>query len=100
MTVMLAGSDPVLLEKTAATLVEQMKGLKTLVAPRINADINRPEIIIKPRPGIAAELGVTTSALRQTIRIATLCEIPQRTEARRVGKEGVSPCRYRGVPLT
>ncbi|MBA4165253.1 MAG: transporter, partial [Erythrobacter sp.] len=77
MTVMLAGSDPVLLEQTAATLVEQMKGLKTLVAPRISADINRPEIIIKPRPGIAAELGVTTSALSQTIRIATLGEIEQ-----------------------
>ncbi|OGS55160.1 MAG: transporter [Erythrobacter sp. RIFCSPHIGHO2_12_FULL_63_10] len=77
MTVMLAGSDPVLLEQTAATLVEQMKGLKTLVAPRISADINRPEIIIRPRPGIASELGVTTSALSQTIRIATLGEIEQ-----------------------
>ncbi len=76
-TVMLAGSDPVLLEKTAATLVEQMKGLKTVVAPRISADINRPEIIITPRDKIAAELGVTTAALSQTIRIATLGEIEQ-----------------------
>jgi len=32
-SIMLAGSDPVLLERTAATLVEQMKGLKELVAP-------------------------------------------------------------------
>jgi multidrug efflux pump subunit AcrB len=76
-TVMLAGSDPVLLEQTAATLVEQMKGLKTVVAPRISADINRPEIIITPRDKIAAELGVTTAALSQTIRIATLGEIEQ-----------------------
>lgn len=76
-TVMLAGSDPVLLEETAATLVEQMKGLKTIVAPRISADINRPEIIITPREKIAAELGVTTAALSQTIRIATLGEIEQ-----------------------
>lgn len=76
-TIMLAGSDPVLLEQTAATLVEQMKGLKTIVAPRISADLNRPEIIITPRDKIAAELGVTTAALSQTIRIATLGEIEQ-----------------------
>jgi multidrug efflux pump subunit AcrB len=77
MTVMLAGSDPVLLEKTAAQLVEEMKGLKSLVAPRISADLNRPEIIITPRDKLAAELGVTTAALSQTIRIATLGEIEQ-----------------------
>ncbi|WP_271439645.1 efflux RND transporter permease subunit [Pontixanthobacter luteolus] len=77
MTVMLAGSDPDLLEETAATLVEQMKGLDTLVAPRVNADINRPELIIKPRADIASELGVTTAALSQTIRIATMGEIEQ-----------------------
>ena len=77
MTVLLAGSDPVLLDKTATQLVEEMKGLKSLVAPRISADLNRPEIIITPRAKIAAELGVTTAALSQTIRIATLGEIEQ-----------------------
>lgn len=77
MTVMLAGSDPELLDQTATRLVEEMKGLKSLVAPRINADINRPEIIITPRDKIAAELGITTAALSQTIRIATLGEIEQ-----------------------
>ncbi|MEW4449587.1 efflux RND transporter permease subunit [Qipengyuania sp. JC766] len=77
MTVMLAGSDPELLEETAATLVEQMRGIDMLVAPRISADVNRPEIIIEPRADLAAELGVTTAALSQTIRIATLGEIEQ-----------------------
>ncbi len=77
MTVMLAGSDPVKLEETALKLVDEMKGLKSLVAPRISADLNRPEIIITPRAQIAAELGVTTTALSQTIRIATLGEIEQ-----------------------
>ena len=77
MTVMLAGSDPDLLNETAATLVEQMKSIDMLVAPRISADINRPELIIEPREDIAAELGVTTVALSQTIRIATMGEIEQ-----------------------
>ena len=77
MTVMLAGSDPDLLEQTALQLVEEMKTLPSLVAPRISADLKRPEIIITPREKIAAELGVTTAALSQTIRIATLGEIEQ-----------------------
>ena len=77
MTVMLAGSDPELLEETATILVEQMRGLDTLVAPRISDDLNRPEILITPREQIAAELGVSTIALSQTIRIATLGEIEQ-----------------------
>ncbi|MEL7685425.1 efflux RND transporter permease subunit [Citromicrobium bathyomarinum] len=76
-TVMLAGSNPEVLQETASQLVEQMKGLKTIVAPRINADLSRPELIIEPRPDLAADLGVSTIALSQTIRIATLGEIEQ-----------------------
>ncbi|WP_379552881.1 efflux RND transporter permease subunit [Qipengyuania sp. DGS5-3] len=76
-TVMLAGSDPALLNATAAQVVEQMKGLDSLVAPRINADIPRPEIIIRPRSELLADLGVSTVALSQTIRIATMGEIEQ-----------------------
>ncbi len=78
-SVMLSGSDPALLEKTANTLVQQMKGLKTVVAPRIAADMQRPELIIKPRLDLAAQMGVTTAALSQAIRIATQGEITQNT---------------------
>ncbi|WOE74870.1 efflux RND transporter permease subunit [Alterisphingorhabdus coralli] len=76
-TVLLSGSDPDVLQKAAADLVEQMKGLDTLVAPRVEGDMRRPEIIIEPRTELAAELGITTAALSQTIRIATLGEIEQ-----------------------
>jgi multidrug efflux pump subunit AcrB len=76
-SVMLSGSDPVLLKNTAQTLVEQMSGLKQVVAPRLSADMRRPEIIITPRLDLAASLGVTTQALSQTIRIATIGEIDQ-----------------------
>jgi multidrug efflux pump subunit AcrB len=74
---MLSGSDPALLEKTAATLVEQMKGLSTVVAPRVNADMQRPEILIEPRHDLAAQLGITTASLSQAIRVATQGEIDQ-----------------------
>ena len=76
-TLMLAGSDPVLVTQTAQQIVKEMSGLKQLRAPRIDGDLQRPEISIKPRAGIAADLGVTTAALSQTIRIATQGEIDQ-----------------------
>lgn len=77
LTIMLAGSDPDLLNDTAAQVVEEMRGVDMIVAPRIASDINRPEIIIRPRPDLAAELGVTTVALSQAVRIATMGEIEQ-----------------------
>ncbi len=76
-SVMLSGSDPVALDRTAVTLVEQMKGLKEVRSPRIAADLQRPELLITPRTDLAAQLGVTTVALSQTIRIATLGDIDQ-----------------------
>ena len=76
-SVMLSGSDTDKLNQAAAVLVEQMRGVPGVVAPRIEADLQRPEIIISPRLDLAAQLGVTTSALSQTIRIATLGDIDQ-----------------------
>jgi multidrug efflux pump subunit AcrB len=77
LTITLGGEDPELLTKTAIQLVDQMSGLKEVIAPRIAGDLNRPEIVIRPRLDLAANLGVTTSALSQAIRIATLGEIDQ-----------------------
>ncbi len=76
-SIMLTGSDPELLDATAAQLVEQMKDINLVRAPRIAADLSRPEIIITPYLDLASQLGVTTAALSQTIRIATLGEIDQ-----------------------
>jgi multidrug efflux pump subunit AcrB len=76
-SVMLTGSDPEKLQATAQTLVEQMAGVQGVEAPRVAADIQRPELVVVPRLDLAAKLGVTTSALSQTIRIATIGEIDQ-----------------------
>ncbi|AMO70684.1 efflux RND transporter permease subunit [Sphingorhabdus sp. M41] len=76
-SIMLTGSDPNLLDATAAELVEQMKDINLVRAPRVAADLSRPEIIITPYMDLASQLGVTTASLSQTIRIATLGEIDQ-----------------------
>ncbi|KTE25149.1 MULTISPECIES: efflux RND transporter permease subunit [unclassified Sphingopyxis] len=77
LTFVIGGDDPALLESHALKIVAEMSKLKELRSPRIEGDIPRPEIIVKPRLDLAAELGVTTSALSQTIRIATIGDIDQ-----------------------
>ena len=54
--------------------METVPGLR---APRVGSNLAQPEITIKPRFDLAADLGVTTAALSQTIRIATLGDIEQ-----------------------
>lgn len=76
-TLYITGDDPVLTERTAEKVVEEMKGLKELREPRINGDFKRPEILVRPRLDLAAELGVSVASISQTIRIATLGDLPQ-----------------------
>jgi multidrug efflux pump subunit AcrB len=72
------GSDnPELLSTTANKIRDEMQRLPEIRAPRVQGDLVRPEIVIKPRFDLAADLGVTTQALSQTIRIATLGDIAQ-----------------------
>ena len=73
----LGGEDPVKLNQAAVAIADQMATLPGLRAPRVMGDTPAPEITIKPRFDLAANLGVTTAALSQTIRIATLGDIEQ-----------------------
>jgi multidrug efflux pump subunit AcrB len=76
-TMFLGGDDPVLLDKVAQQVLADMEKLPEVVAPRVQGDNVRPEILVTPRFDLAAELGVTTAALSQTIRIATIGDIDQ-----------------------
>jgi hydrophobe/amphiphile efflux-1 (HAE1) family protein len=76
-TQFVVGSDPVATERAAQQFVQELRGLKELRDPRINGDLRRPEIQIRPRADLAAELGVTVANISQTVRIATLGDIPQ-----------------------
>jgi len=73
----LGGDDPEKLLAVGNKIADEMQTLHELRAPRVGGDLVRPEITIKPRFDLAADLGVTTSALSQTVRIATMGDIAQ-----------------------
>jgi multidrug efflux pump subunit AcrB len=76
-TLFLTGDNPQLLESAARKAVDAMRTLPELRDPRINGDLRRPEVLVRPRLDLAAELGVSVAAISQTIRIATLGDLPQ-----------------------
>jgi multidrug efflux pump subunit AcrB len=73
----LGGDDPDQLTAVANRIAKEMETVPGLRAPRVGSQLAQPEITITPRLDLAADLGVTTAALSQTIRIATLGEIEQ-----------------------
>ena len=75
--VYLGGDDPDRLKEVANQIAKEMETVQGLRAPRVGSQLAQPEITIKPRFDLAADLGVTTMALSQTIRIATLGDIEQ-----------------------
>ncbi|MBN8809623.1 MAG: efflux RND transporter permease subunit [Sphingomonas sp.] len=77
LTLVLGGADPKQLNDVAQKIVAQMASLKSVVAPRVQGDLQQPELEIRPRFDLAADLGVTTAALSNAIRLATLGDIEQ-----------------------
>jgi hydrophobe/amphiphile efflux-1 (HAE1) family protein len=73
----LVGDDPVLVETAGHKLLDEMRAMPELMGARINGDLPRPEIVVHPRLDLAAELGVSVQSISQTIRIATLGDLPQ-----------------------
>ena len=77
MQLYLTGDDPPLVESTAHQVIAEMQGLNEIRDARIRGDLPRPEILVHPRLDIAAQLGVSVQSISQTIRIATLGDLPQ-----------------------
>ena len=73
----LGGDDPDQLKAVANKISKEMEAVPGLRAPRVGSQLAQPEITIRPNFDLAADLGVTTVALSQTIRIATLGDIEQ-----------------------
>jgi multidrug efflux pump subunit AcrB len=73
----LTGDDPPLVEQVGHQVIAEMQKLNEIRDPRIRGDLPRPEIVVQPRLDIAAQLGVSVQSISQTIRIATLGDLPQ-----------------------
>ena len=67
----LVGEDSVQLEAAAAAVLAEMAATPGLSAPRSSASLLQPEIVVRPLPDRAAELGVTTEAMSTAVRFAT-----------------------------
>jgi hydrophobe/amphiphile efflux-1 (HAE1) family protein len=74
-SLMVSGNDPVAVEKVAADLTSQVKRMPLVANVVSTAALDRPEIRIAPKVGRAADLGVSTDALAEAIRVATIGDI-------------------------
>jgi multidrug efflux pump subunit AcrB len=67
----LAGDEPNRLNLAAANVEREIRALPGLGMITSSAALQKPEIVIRPQPERAAELGVTTETLSLVTRIAT-----------------------------
>lgn len=70
-----AGRDGEAVERAAAALTSQAQTVPLLTNVVSTAKLDRPELRVYPRTEIAAEMGVTTQAISQAVRIATIGDI-------------------------
>jgi multidrug efflux pump subunit AcrB len=73
----LTGDDPPVVEAAGHQVLAEMRALNEVRDARIKGDLPRPEIVVHPRLDIAAQLGVSVQSISETIRIATLGDLPQ-----------------------
>jgi multidrug efflux pump subunit AcrB len=70
-----AGGELTTINDTANELANEMRQLPIISNPISTAELDRPELRIIPRAQLAADLGISTEALSETIRVATLGEV-------------------------
>jgi hydrophobe/amphiphile efflux-1 (HAE1) family protein len=74
-SVVVLGADTALVEKVGLELASQMKRLPMVSNVVSSVALDRPEIRIMPRSDRAAELGVSTDAVAEAIRVATIGDV-------------------------
>ena len=70
--IVLTGEDPEQLTAAAQVLTQQMRQVPGLVEVNSTAALVQPEILIRPDPARAADLGVSVSSIARTASLATL----------------------------
>jgi multidrug efflux pump subunit AcrB len=67
----LAGDDGATLAAHAAVVERELRGIPGIGAVTSSSSLVRPELIVRPDTAKAADLGVTSAAIADTLRIAT-----------------------------
>ena len=75
-TFIVTGEDNATVANVASELAAQMRRLPMVTNVLSGATLNRPELRIYPRRDLAVRLGVSTESLSETIRVATIGDIP------------------------
>jgi multidrug efflux pump subunit AcrB len=73
--IQLTGDDSAILAATAAAIERELREVPGFSNVTTSASLLQPELVIRPLPERAAELGVTTAAISQATRIATSGDI-------------------------
>jgi multidrug efflux pump subunit AcrB len=73
----LAGQDGATLAAHAAVVERELRGINGIGAVTSSSSLVRPELIVRPDPARAADLGVTSAAIADTLRIATSGDFDQ-----------------------
>jgi multidrug efflux pump subunit AcrB len=68
----LSGEDPQALSAAASAVERDLRTIPGLGQVASGASLIRPEMALRPDPARAADLGVTSASLAETLRIATL----------------------------
>ncbi|MBW4492766.1 MAG: efflux RND transporter permease subunit [Oscillatoria princeps RMCB-10] len=71
-SIVLKSENPAALNQAADALERQMRDIAGLVEVSSSAALVKPEILIKPDPARAADLGVSVQAIARTASLATL----------------------------
>jgi multidrug efflux pump subunit AcrB len=71
LSLVLASHDADALHQAAADIEAQMRGLPFLSGISSTASLERAEVTVRPNAALAAERGVSTQAIAQTLRVAT-----------------------------
>lgn len=74
----LTGSNPSELNRFAADLVRQMRGVQGLADVQSRAALRSPEVVVRPNQELAAEQGVTVHSISRTALVATVGDVDAR----------------------
>ena len=73
----LAGADGAVLQQHAALVEKDLRSIPGIGAVTSSSSLVRPELIVRPDSAKAADLGVTSAAIAETLRIATAGDYDQ-----------------------